>query len=150
MIPATRNGNIANWPLGELATLRSEINGLLESQWLGFEREVFSTWAPALDVSEEKDALSVRLELPGVKKEDIAVSLHDGTLTISGERKPDSLQKGETRRTERFVGRFQRSIVLPSTVSAAGVKAAYVDGILSVHLPKAEEAKPRQIEINVK
>ena len=83
-----------------------------------------------------------------MKKEDIEISLHDGTLSVSGERKSDERFEGaEVCRAERFVGRFQRSIVLPAPVAPDKVQAQYKDGILTVTLPKTEEAKPRQITV---
>jgi HSP20 family protein len=83
-----------------------------------------------------------------MRKEDIDISLHDGTLTISGERKRDN-NNGETaQRTERYVGTFRRSIALPTRVDANKVSATYQDGILKVTLPKAEEAKPKQIQVS--
>jgi len=92
----------------------------------------------------------VKVELPGIKKEDIEISLHDGVLTVSGERKHEVEKKErQSFRSERYFGKFQRSVTLPAAVNVGGVKAAYKDGILSIELPKAEEAKPRQIKVNV-
>jgi HSP20 family protein len=85
-----------------------------------------------------------------MKKEEIDISLHDGVLTISGERKQEREAKnGDTFRSERYFGKFQRSVTLPASVDGGKVKASYKDGILRVELPKAEEAKPRQIEVSV-
>jgi HSP20 family protein len=110
--------------------------------------DVFNTWAPAVDLYEDKESLTVRAELPGLKKEDIDIALIDNVLTISGERKNEKRYEGEqTSRQERFFGRFTRSITLPKAADAKGVKANYKDGVLTVTLPKAAEAKPRQIEI---
>src|SRR4051812_42618364 len=137
-------------PLNRLSTLQDEINRLFESPFGGLERsEVFNSWAPALDLYEDKDNLVVNAELPGLKKEEIDISLQDGNLTISGERKVEKeYGENETQRSERFFGRFQRTINLPKAVDVTGVKAAYKDGILTVKLPKTPEAKPKQIEIN--
>jgi HSP20 family protein len=89
------------------------------------------------------------VELPGMRKEDIEISLHDGTLTISGERKHKSSASGENaERTERYIGRFRRSIALPTSVEVSKVSATYLDGILTVTLPKAEEVKPKQIQVS--
>jgi len=131
-----------------LATLRDEINRLFESPLEGESSEVFNAWAPAIDLYEDKDSLVVRAELPGMKKEDIDISLRENTLSISGERRNEKKYEGsETSRQERVFGRFTRTIALPKQVDATKVKAAYKDGVLSVTLPKAEEAKPKQIEI---
>ena len=92
----------------------------------------------------------MKAELPGLKKEDIDVSLEDGVLTISGERKSEEkFENAETYRSERFVGRFHRAVTLPSEVKADQVKAQYQDCILSVTIPKSEAAKPKQIEVKV-
>jgi HSP20 family protein len=85
-----------------------------------------------------------------MKKEDIDISLHEDNLVIAGERKEEKQYgENETQRAERFYGRFQRTISLPKQVDVNAIKAAYKDGILTVTLPKAPEAKPRQIEVNV-
>ena len=85
-----------------------------------------------------------------MKKEDIDLTMHDGSLSISGERKAeDKYQDAEVYRSERFFGRFQRTITFPTQVAADQVKAQYKDGILTVKLPKAEEAKPKNIEVKV-
>lgn len=133
-------------------SLREEINRLFETTMPDFLPlpRLMSAWGPQLDLYEDKDNLVVKVEVPGMKREDIDVSLHEGTLTISGERKSEATgEDTQTHRQERFYGRFQRSIALPTPVNDAQVKAVYTDGILTVTLPKAEEAKPKQIEINV-
>ncbi len=132
-----------------LTNLRNEINSLFESSFSnGNSSDVFSTWAPALDVYEDNDNVIVRAELPGMKKEDISISLNEDVLTLSGERRHEKKYEGsQTSREERFFGRFSRSVSLQKKVDANQVKASYKDGILTVTLPKAEEAKPRQITV---
>ncbi len=143
------------WPtmgLGRLSTLRDELDRLFESPLAEFAQsnQLLSGWTPALDVYEQKDNVVVRAELPGMKKEDIEVTLHENTLSISGERKHEETHKEkEVYRAERFFGRFQRSVTLPVLVSGDKVKAQYKDGVLTVTLPKSEEAKPKQIDVNV-
>lgn len=135
---------------GRLTDLRDEIDRLFETPLaeLAHTSQILSGWTPALDFYEDKDNLYVRVELPGMKKEDIDLSLHEGSLSISGERKSeDKSQEGEVYRAERFFGRFQRTVTLPTPVAANSVKAQYQDGILTVTLPKAEEAKPKHIEL---
>lgn len=108
-------------------------------------------WSPALDIYEDADHLTVRLEAAGLKKEDFDISLHDDNLTVSGERRAEkSAGEGESFRSERFFGQFSRTITLPAAVNADGVKATYTDGVLTVTLPKAEEAKPRKIAVDIK
>lgn len=138
-----------NWSaFDQLTNLRDEINRLFESPVENGSSSAFNSWAPTLDVYEDKDNLIVRAELPGMNKEDIEISLHDNAITISGERKNEKkYEHGKTSREERFFGRFTRSISLPKQVDGSRVKASYKDGLLTVTLPKAEEAKPRQIQI---
>ena len=137
-------------PVDRLASLRDEMDRLFDFTWPTRDSGLFSGWSPALDVHDEKDNLVVQVELPGMKKDEIDISLHDGVLTVSGERKTEREQKeGETFRSERYFGKFQRSVTLPSQVDSAKVQAAYKDGVLTVSLPKAEAAKPKHIAVNV-
>ena len=109
-----------------------------------------SKWYPAVDVLESKDSYHIRAELPGMKKEDIKVEVKDGTLTLSGERKSEKLAEDvEYRHVERVDANFWRSFSLPETVKRDGIEATYKDGVLEIRVPKAEEAKPRQIEVSV-
>ena len=139
-------------PFNRLSSLRDEVNRLFDGSFPNLSRDAgfFGGWAPALDVHQDKDHVYLKVELPGMKKEDINISLHDGMLTISGERKMDEeATEGEVFRTERFFGKFHRSVSLPTSIDSGKVNAAYKDGILTVTLPKTEEAKPKQIEVNV-
>ena len=137
---------------GRLSSLRDEIDRLFEAplaEWANSSR-LLSGWNPALDVYEDKDNLFVKVELPGLKKDQIDISLHDGSLSISGERKSEEKhEEGEVYRAERYYGRFQRTVTLPTPVASDKVKAEYKDGILSITLPKTEEAKPKRIDVNV-
>jgi HSP20 family protein len=113
------------------------------------DRELWGDWSPALDAFEDKDKYTVSVELPGLKKEDISVSVHDGVLTVSGERKSEKDAKdGLVHRTERYYGKFTRSVSLPAKVHADKVSAAYKDGVLTVEVPKAEEARPKNITVS--
>ena len=134
-----------------LATLREETDSLFDTPFSPFFRTSgsFSTWSPAVDVYEDKDQFTVVAEVPGMKKEDLNLTLQNGVLTISGERNRGEQKPDHGFRSERFVGRFQRSITLPASVDPSGVKATYQDGLLKVMLPKSEEAKPKQIEVSV-
>jgi len=116
----------------------------------GREDRLLGVWSPPLDVFQDKDHVFVKCELPGMKKEDIQISLHENALTISGERKNErEVKEGDGWRSERFFGRFHRSVTLPVLVDPANVKAQYKDGVLAVSLSKAEEAKPKQIEVQI-
>ncbi|MDQ6621972.1 MAG: Hsp20/alpha crystallin family protein [Verrucomicrobiota bacterium] len=144
---------LSPWPtLDRWSTLRHEIDSLLEGPlWMTPMRQnqLFNGWTPALDIYQTNDDIVALVELPGMRKDDIEISLHDGMLTISGERKSETPEGEEAAHSERFVGKFRRSISLPTRVDASKVNATYKDGILTVTLPKAEEAKPKQIQVNV-
>lgn len=107
-------------------------------------------WSPPIEMYEKADKFIVRAELPGMKKEDLDISLIGDTLTISGERKPEAEIKDEEYvRCELCYGKFSRAINLPSAVDPSKVEATYENGILVITLPKAEGAKPKKIELKV-
>ena len=148
--------NIIRYQAPELAsnrwsTLRDELDSFFELPiWsnLGRAGQLFTGWSPALDLYQNTDNIVAVVELPGMRKEDIEISLHDGTLTIGGERKREGGANGKAERTERYLGTFRRSVTLPTRVDASKVNAAYRDGILTVTLPKAEEVRPKQIQVS--
>jgi len=146
-----QNPELSQWPsFNRLSTLRTELDRLFDFSWSTRDSGLFSGWTPGLDVYDEKDHFMVNVELPGLKKEEIELSFQDGALSISGERKSAVENKeGQTFRSERYFGKFQRSVTLPATVDSSKISASYKDGILSVTLPKAEEAKPKQIAVNI-
>ena len=145
-----QSSEVSNWtPFNRLATLRDEFDRLFDFSWPSRDTGLLGGWSPALDVYDDKDNLVVTLEVPGMKKEEIDISRHDGMLTISGERKEEREQtEGQPFRSERYFGKFQRSLSLPAAVEANKVKASYKDGILTITLPKAEGAKPKQISVS--
>jgi HSP20 family protein len=115
------------------------------------EAAVGAAWAPAIDVHEEKDGYIVKAELPGVKREDVSLSLEEDVLTIKGERREEKEEKREGYlRRERAYGAFQRTLQLPRPVKAEAVSAEFKDGVLKIRLPKADTAKSREIKIDVK
>jgi len=134
----------------ELGRIRNEINRLFEEPF-GFTTPataLYEGWSPAVDVYEDKDKITVRAEMPGLKKEDIEVSVVGDTLMITGERKQEEERREEnTYRAERYFGRFQRSITLPTLVESNKIQASYKDGVLTITCPKSEEAKRKQIEV---
>jgi HSP20 family protein len=145
---------LSTWsPFDRLSTLRDEMNRLFDISlpaYGGREDRLLGVWNPPLDVFQDKDHVFVKAELPGMKKEDIQISLQENTLTVSGERRHEKeVKEGDSYRSERFFGRFHRSVTLPVPVQTDNVKAQYKDGILTVTLAKAEEAKPKQIEVHV-
>ncbi|MBI3616889.1 MAG: Hsp20/alpha crystallin family protein [Candidatus Omnitrophica bacterium] len=108
-------------------------------------------WAPAVDIIDEKDDIRVRADLPGMKKEDIEVSVNNDTLSIKGEKKEEKeIKEKDYVRSERYYGAFQRSFTLPAGVDPQKVNAAYKDGVLEITLPKREDAKPKQIKVDIK
>lgn len=145
---------LVRWePFDALNKIHSRISDLFEES---FGRpEVLNTpnagvWYPPVDVLEGKDSYLIRAELPGMKKEDFNLELKDGVLTLSGERKLEEPTNGlEYHRSERLAGKFFRSFYLPQAIQHEGIKATYRDGILEVSVPKAEEAKPKQIAVSV-
>jgi HSP20 family protein len=144
---------ISTWPsFDRWATLRDEMNSLFELPSMGNlarQTQLFSGWSPALDLYQNNDNVVAVIEVPGMCKEDIDISLHDGMLTIAGERQTSSGEGENAERTERFSGKFRRSITLPTRVDAGKVSATYKDGILMITLPKAEEAKPKKVEVTI-
>jgi HSP20 family protein len=111
--------------------------------------QLMEGWFPPVDVYEDKDNLLVKAELPGLKKEDIQISLDNGNLTLSGEQE-EKHQDAGVYRSERWVGRFHRTVSLPCRVDVEKIDASYSEGVLTVTLPKAEDAKPKRIPISVK
>ena len=143
----------AIWPsFDRWATLRDEMSRLFDlpiTGTFGRQGQLFSGWTPALDLYQTADNIVAVLEIPGMRKDDIEISLHDGMLTIGGERNTPSGEGENAERTERFTGKVRRSVSLPTRIEAGKVSATYKDGILTVTLPKAEEAKPKKVEVAV-
>src|SRR4030095_7283315 len=107
-----------------------------------------TAWAPALDISERKDAYLVTVELPGVDADDLDITMEDGLLTIQGERQfTAESSEQQFHRVERRYGAFRRSITLPAHALAEGIQASFEDGVLLILVPKAEEAKPKRIQV---
>jgi len=154
MLTRWQRPETAAWsPFRHLSVLRNEIDRLFDfplNALTNSSQDFLSGWSPSIDLYDDRDHFVLKAEIPGMKKEDIDISLHGDVLTLSGERKEEkTYDKAETYRSERFLGRFQRMLTLPSTVDANKVQASYKDGILTVTLPKSEEAKPKQIEVKV-
>jgi HSP20 family protein len=120
----------------------------LHGQWQSATGAATPAWAPALDIAERKDAYLVTVELPGVKLDDLQITLEDGLLTIQGERHVSNDADQNFHRVERRYGSFRRAITLPAHVIADEVEASIEDGVLRILVPKAEEAKPKRIQVN--
>ncbi|MBD3166394.1 Hsp20 family protein [bacterium] len=117
-------------------------------QWWGDDEVVERVWAPRMDVHEDEAGYTIEADLPGMKRDDISITLEKGTLTLSGERKDERERKeGDRAMRERVYGSFSRSVYLGDRVEEKKIEAKFKDGVLHVHLPKAEKVKPKKIEI---
>jgi HSP20 family protein len=141
-------------PFREMSSLQERMTRLMSdfrtrTPWAE-EEMAQGAWVPAVDIYETKDAIVLNVELPGVSKEEISLEVKDNTLTLRGEKKMEKDVKEESyHRMERTYGSFMRAFTLPSTVQQEKVKARFKDGILEVSIPKAEEARPKQIKVDV-
>ncbi len=116
----------------------------------GDEAMTMADWTPPVDISETPAEYVIKAEIPEVKKEDVRVTLEHGVLTVKGMRRQEAEEQGRKyHRVERSYGRFVRNFSLPDIVDDAQVQAAFKDGILTLHLPKSEKAKPKAIEVKV-
>ena len=141
-------------PFREMSSLQERMNRLMSdfrtrSSW-SEEEMAQGAWVPSVDIYETKESIVLNVELPGVSKEDMSLEVKDNTLTIKGEKKLEKDVKEENyHRMERTYGSFMRMFTLPNTVQQEKVKAKFRDGVLEIMIPKAEEAKPKQIKVDV-
>jgi HSP20 family protein len=144
---------VVRWdPFRDLITLQDRMNRLFDESMRGARPadEGTTSWSPAVDIYETENEIVLKAELPEVNQKDIDIQIENSTLTIQGERKPDTTIKQENyHRIERATGRFNRSFTLPSLVDQEKIKAEYKDGVLRVELPKREERKPKQIKVTL-
>jgi HSP20 family protein len=139
-------------PFREINTLHNAMTRALQTAGTGFGDELTTTgsFVPPVDIYEDENSLSLRLEIPGMKQEDLDIRLENNTLNVRGERKFEKEEKEENfHRIERRYGSFSRSFTLPNTVDTENVSADYKDGVLSIMLTKRAETKPKQIKIGV-
>ncbi|MCX7994513.1 MAG: Hsp20/alpha crystallin family protein [candidate division WOR-3 bacterium] len=144
---------IKRWdPFRELMSLREEMDRLFNTFFgRSVSEELEGVWVPVIDIEEDNENFIVSAELPGLKKEDVKISVRGNLLTISGERKHEAETKNKTyHRVERMYGKFSRTITLPSDVDVNKIKAIYKDGVLHITLPKPETMKPKEIEVEIK
>jgi len=140
-------------PRGSLFDVRDEVNRLFDSflpdfPWRGDVLE--GAWVPKVDISETNGDLVVAADLPGLNREDVSIRIENNVLTLKGEKKREEEKEGTNYyRVERCCGSFTRSFALPSTVDTNKVKAGFKDGVLTITLPKTEEAKGKEIPIAV-
>jgi HSP20 family protein len=144
---------IARWtPMAHLASFQHEMNRMFDEFFRGGTGEeagwVRQTWTPPVDIYDTEEAVILTAELPGVSKDEVSIEVHQHTLILRGERKPDAAVPADHYyRRECVYGPFQRSFVLPTLVDQEKVQATYHDGILELRLPKSEAAKPKRIAI---
>jgi HSP20 family protein len=148
---------IVRWePFRDLVSLQERMNRMFDESFRGAHRAsgeedwVGGAWAPAVDIFEQDGTIVLKAELPGIDPKDVDVRVENNILTLRGERKLESEVKKENyHRVERSYGTFSRSFTLPNAIDTEKIKAEYKDGVLRMSLPKKEEAKPKQISINV-
>ena len=147
---------LVSWnPFREMDEIQRQMSSLLGGNLFrrsnpanGEENSTAPAWAPLVDVIEDEKEYLVKVELPEVQKEDFKVTVENGVLTISGERKGEKEEKGRKfHHVERYYGRFERSFSIPEDAETDNVKAEFKDGVLQVRLAKAEKASPKQIEV---
>ena len=146
---------LVRWdPFRELEEVSDRLNRMFARPAVarpnGKETMIVADWTPSVDISETEGEYQIKAEIPDVKKEDVKVILEDGVLTIQGERKYEKEEKGKKfHRIERSYGSFVRTFSLPDVIEEEKVKAEFKDGVLNLHLPKSEKAKPRAIDVKV-
>ena len=145
---------ITRWdPFRDVLTLQNRLNSLFQDYNRGQnDGDVVSTAAfvPPVDIYEDEHKIVLKLEVPGLKQEDLDIQIENNTLTVRGERKFEKEEKEENfHRIERRYGSFFRSFTVPTTVNTEGVKASYDSGVLRIELEKRAEAKPKQIKVQV-
>jgi HSP20 family protein len=147
--------NVTRWdPFRELEMMSDRLNrvfGRTQSRTdSGRELMTVSDWTPTVDISETDKEYLIKMELPEVRKEDVKVTVEDGVLTIQGERRQEREEKGKKfHRVERSYGTFMRGFTVPDDVDETKVGAEFKEGMLMLHLPKSEKAKPKAIEVKV-
>jgi HSP20 family protein len=145
---------LTRWePFREMEEFQNRLSTLLgrsPRRPIGREEITLPEWTPLADITEDEKEYLIKAELPEMKKEEVKVTVENGVLTISGERKFEKEEKKRKyHRVERGYGTFMRSFTLPDNADATKIKAEFKNGLLTVHLPKTEHAKPKQIEVNV-
>ena len=146
--------HLIRWrPIRSMMSLRDEMDRLLDDFYgkMAPAGDVYEgDWCPSMDVKETDDEITALVELPGIAKEDIKVSVRGDVLTVSGEKSQEkSDTKENVHRVERSYGFFKRSVVLPAEVETSKVKASFKDGILKIKMPKIESKKPKEIPIQL-
>ncbi|HEV2387610.1 MAG TPA: Hsp20/alpha crystallin family protein [Candidatus Acidoferrales bacterium] len=143
--------NLARWdPFREMQRAQEQFNRLLGDKFLVRGDNGLSAWSPEVDIRETEEELVLEADLPGIEEKDLDIRVEGNMLTIRGERKFEKKESEESYlRVERSYGSFTRSFSLPQTVKTESIKASYHDGVLTIRLPKREEAKPKQVKVEV-
>lgn len=148
--------SLVRWdPFRDLEDMNNRMNAMFGGAMAPFGARtqglVASTeWSPSVDISETPQEFHIKVELPEVKREDVKLSVTEGVLRVSGERKQEKEEKGvKYHRTERFYGSFMRAFTLPDNVDATRISATFKDGVLNVGLPKIERPAPKATEIKI-
>ncbi|MFH1943643.1 MAG: Hsp20/alpha crystallin family protein [bacterium] len=140
-------------PFRDLVNIQDEMNRIFNAFFTRSPEKAEEgslLWTPLVDIVETDEEITVMAEIPGMRKEDVKISIQDNILTLKGEKKQEKeSNKKNSHRMERSYGVFEKSFSLPSSIQTDKVKASYKDGILTIHLPKAQEAKPKEIDISV-
>ena len=135
-------------PYRGIVSLQDEVNRLFETMMRPAGSAEIETWFPACDLRETESEYVVRAELPGIRREDVKISLVNNTLHIRGEKKQETEdKKGNWHHVERSYGAFERTFALPTAVSNDKIRAKFMNGVLEIVVPKTDEAKPREIQI---
>ena len=145
--------NLARRPIQDLFSIHNDMSRLFD-QWYrparGRAEGENLDWMPVVDILEANGHVEIRAEMPGLSEQDVQVSVTDDVLTLKGEKTQESDEKDQKyHRVERSYGRFQRSFTLPANLNPEAIKAKFTNGVLTVSIPKAEEVKPKEIQISV-
>jgi len=142
---------ITRWrPFRDLLSIQDEMNRFFDDFFghrLARVEWIEGVWNPSVDVSEDKDNVIIKAEMPGMKKDDVKISIQDNVLTLKGEKKQE--KDANYHRIERSYGYFCRSFQLPTSVKTDTIKASYKNGVLNIILPKTEEVKPKEIPVSI-
>jgi HSP20 family protein len=149
--------HLTRWePVNDISNLSSRMDRLFDEMMgrglrrVADEDRVRGSWSPAVNIMEKKDVIQITADLPGMKAEDVEVTVDNGVLTLRGERKLEEATEGETyHRIERVYGVFERTFTLPNSVDTTKIEAKFANGEMVVSLPKREESKPRSVKVKV-
>ncbi|MCL4868990.1 MAG: Hsp20/alpha crystallin family protein [Anaerolineae bacterium] len=145
------NAVIRHNPVREMVTLRNALDRMFDDSFFApFKREELVDWGLPLDVIEQADNFLVKASVPGIKADDLEITLENDVLSIKGETKSETEESNDRYHLrERRIGRFGRTITFPVRVNGEAITAEYKDGVLTLTVPKAEEVKPRRINISL-